>query len=109
LIPFAGLGLSALRAVTKDDASPARAAAAKLLATDPDERSGEALAQAALDKSWIVRVAALHAIAERGDVALELRVEGGMDDQQYQVRYAAAAAVLHLNDLKKARGSKPGK
>jgi HEAT repeat protein len=48
-IPFAGVGMGAFKALTKDDASPVRAAAAKILAKDPDPKSGEALVEAASD------------------------------------------------------------
>ena len=41
-IPFAGLGYGAVKAITKDDASPAQAAAAKMLVNDPDPKSKEA-------------------------------------------------------------------
>ena len=105
-IPFAGLGLDALGMLTKDDASPVRAAAAKILTTDPDPKSGEALVEAAFDKSWIVRAAALDAIAQRDDYTLGPRIEAGMDDGTEQVRYIAAAAVIHLQDV---RSSKAGK
>ncbi|UWZ81904.1 HEAT repeat domain-containing protein [Occallatibacter riparius] len=99
-IPFAGLGLTALGMITKDDTSPVRAAAAKVLAKDPDPKSGDALVDAAFDKSWIVRAAALNAISERGDFTLGPRIEAGMDDEKEQVRYIAAAAVIHLQDVR---------
>jgi HEAT repeat protein len=105
-IPFAGLGLSAFNTVTKDDASPVRAAAAKVLAKDPDPRSGEALAQAAFDKSWLVRAAALDAISQRGDFTLGPRVEADMDDEKQEVRYIAAAAVIHLHDVRSSSRTK---
>ena len=41
----------------KDDSSPVRAAAAKVLARDPDPAATKALAEAAGDDSWIVRAA----------------------------------------------------
>ena len=105
-IPFAGLGLGALSMITKDDTSPVRAAAAKVLATDPDPKSGDALVDAAFDKSWIVRAAALNAIAQRGDFTLGPRIEPGMDDEKEQVRYIAAAAVIHLQAVRTAKGAK---
>jgi HEAT repeat protein len=105
-IPFAGIGLSALGMLTKDDTSPVRAAAAKVLASDPDPKSGDALVDAAFDKSWVVRAAALNAIAERGDFTLGPRIEASMDDADEKVRYIAAAAVIHLQDV---RTSKAGK
>jgi HEAT repeat protein len=108
-IPFAGLGLSALGMLTKDDTSPVRAAAAKVLATDPDPKSGEALVNAAFDKSWLVRAAALNAIAQRGDFTLGPRIETIMDDGNEQVRYIAAATVIRLQDVRSASKGGAGK
>lgn len=105
-IPFGGLGLGALKAVTKDDVSPVRAAAAKILANDPDPKSGEALVTAASDKSWIVRAAALDAIARRGEHSLAAKIEPQMDDEKDIVKYLAAAAVIHLNAEPMAKGRK---
>jgi hypothetical protein len=49
-VPFADMGYTAVKAVTKDDTSPVRAAAAKILANDTDPHSSETLVQAASDK-----------------------------------------------------------
>jgi HEAT repeat protein len=105
LIPFAGLGWDALKALTRDDVSPVRAAAAKVLAGDPDPHSSQALAKAVSDKSWVVRVAALDAIAKRGDPALLGAVTPALSDEKDAVRYTAAAAVLRLTAL---AGNGPG-
>jgi len=95
-IPFAGLGLGALKTVTKDDVSPVRAAATKILASDPDPKSADALVAASTDKSWIVRVAALDAIAHRGDPALVDRIHARLDDEKDLVRFIAAATIIRL-------------
>jgi HEAT repeat protein len=100
-IPFAGLGYGAFKMATKDTTSPVLAAAALTLAKDPDPKSGEALASAAAgNKSWIVRAAALNAIALRGETSLLPAAESGLQDQKEEVRYSAAAAVIRLTDLK---------
>ena len=96
-IPFAGLGVGVIKAVTKDDVSPVRAAAAKILANDPDPRSGEELVKAASDKSWIVRAAALDAIAYRGDPKLASQIVPQLDDDKDEVKFAAAAAIIQLS------------
>ncbi len=96
-VPFGGLSVGVIKAVTKDDASPVRAAAAKILANDSDPRSGEALVKAASDKSWIVRAAALDAIARRGDPNLASRIVNQLDDDKDVVQYVAAAAVIQLS------------
>jgi len=98
MIPFAGYGLTAVKMLTKDDVSPVRAAAAKMLANDPDPNSGEALAAATTDKSWIVRVAALEAIAQRGDRALADKIWMALEDEKDIVRFTAAAAIVRLTN-----------
>jgi HEAT repeat protein len=105
-IPFASMGWDALRVILKNDSSPVRAAAASMLASDPDPSSAKALVNAAQGKSWVVRVAALEAIAKRGDPGLRLKIEPLMYDEKEEVRYAAAAAVLRLVDITEAQEMK---
>ena len=104
-VPFGGIGLFAFNAVTKDDVSPVRAAAANALAKDPDPQTTKALVQAVSDKSWVVRVGALQAIAKRGDPTLLPSIQGAMSDNNDVVSYAASAAVIALTNLQRA--SKP--
>ena len=105
-VPFAGIGWNAFRAIRKNDSSPVRAAAASVLANDTDPRSGEALANATGDNNWLVRVAALEALAKRKDPSLLGRVETSMSDSRKEVRYTAAAVVLRLNAVQEARDRK---
>ena len=91
-----------MKAATKDTASPIRAAAAKILASDTDPRSGQALIQAVSDKKWIVQVAALEAIAKRGDPNLLRGIVPAMSDKNDAVRFTAAAAVFRLSAITKA-------
>jgi HEAT repeat protein len=102
-IPFASLGVGALKTITKDDISPVRAAATRILAKDSDPKSGDALVQACSDKSWLVRAAALDALAHRGDPSVVAQINTQLDDEKAAVRYAAAATIIHLEDLQ-ARG-----
>lgn len=102
MVPFAGFGYTAVKAATKDTASPIRAAAAKILASDTDPRSGQALIQAVSDKKWIVQVAALEAIAKRGDPNLLRGIVPAMSDKNDAVRFTAAAAVFRLSAITKA-------
>ena len=95
-MPFGGLGYGAFRTVTKDDESPVRAAAALKLATDKDRKSGAALAKAAGDEKWIVRNAAIAAIAMRGDAALLKAVTPRLQDKDESVRFNAAACIIRL-------------
>ena len=98
-VPFDGFGYAAIKQLRKDDVSPVRAAAAKVLAKDPDPRSAGALVQAASDKSWTVRAAAVDAIAERGDPSLLEDIVPAMSDHKDLVRYTAAAAVIRLSTI----------
>jgi HEAT repeat protein len=99
-IPYAGLGYGVFKMATKDTTSPVLAAAALKLVNDKDPKSGEAIASAAQDnKSWVVRAAALNALALRGQTSLLPAAESGLQDDKEEVRYSAAAAVIRLTDL----------
>src|SRR6202158_838086 len=102
-IPFAGIGWGAIKAIRKDDSSPVRAAAAKVLAKDPDPAATKALADAVGDKSWLVRAAALEALAKRGDPSVLDTVQLSMSDEKDAVKYTAAAGVLRLMAIKESR------
>jgi HEAT repeat protein len=100
-IPFGGVSYGVFKAVTRDDASPVRAAAAQKLASDPDPKSGEALAKTAADPKWLVRAAIANAIAKRDDPALLKAVIPLLDDDNDTVRNVAAAAVIRLSGKQK--------
>jgi len=68
-VPYGCVGWGIVKAVSKDYSSPVRAEAATKLSSGMDLRIGEALVKASLDKRATVRVAALNAIARRGDPA----------------------------------------
>ena len=74
-----------------------RAVAATFLAHDPDPASARALVKATSDKDWMVRAAAVEAIAQRGDASLLPSVEIKFSDRNAKVRYSAAAAVIRLS------------
>jgi HEAT repeat protein len=99
-IPFAGIGWEAIKVIRKDDSSPVRAAAAKVLARDPDPDATKALIDAVSDKSWLVRAASLEALAKRGDPSALDTVQLSMFDDKEAVRFTAAAAVLRLTAIK---------
>ena len=108
-VPFGGMGLTAFKMLTKDDTSPVLAAAALTLAKDPDPKSGQALVEAAQQqKKWLVRAAAYDAIAKRGDPSLKGTAVSGLQDEQEEVQYAAAAAVIRLSDIE-GKSVKKGK
>ncbi len=106
-VPYAGIGLSAFKTLRADDVSPVRAAAAKLLGSDPDPVSGQALVTATTDKSWLVKAAALEAIAKRGDPKLLDGVVPAMMDDNTAVRCTAAAAVIRLSTIAEGPRKKP--
>jgi HEAT repeat protein len=95
-IPFGGLGWGAFKYFTKDDVSPIRASAAIVLAKDPDEESGKAIVTAVDDKKWLVQVAALRALALRGDKKYLDVAAAKMSADRPIVSYTAAAAVIRL-------------
>jgi HEAT repeat protein len=105
-LPYASIGLEAFKTLRADDVSPVRAAAAKMLANDPDPESGEALVKVSSDKSWLVKVAALEAIAKRGDPQLLDGIVPAMLDENTSVRCTAAAAVIRLSTLADAKNKK---
>lgn len=102
-VPFGGIGYGVVKTVMKADQSVFRAEAAKKLAHDPDPVSAEALVTATQDKSTVVRVAAVQALSERGDKSKLPRVMQALDDEKDEVRYMAAAAVIHLSERPASR------
>jgi HEAT repeat protein len=102
-VPFAGIGYGAIKTLVKDDTSPVRAAAARVLADDPDPDSEQALIDAASDKHSVVRTAALDALARRGNPAVIDRIAPALSDETDDVKYTAAAAIVHLNDIAQHR------
>lgn len=108
-VPYAGIGWDAVRTIMKDrsDGSPIKAAAASNLVSDPDPRTAAALVNAAHDRNWVIRVAALQAIAERGDPTLAGKIEPLLNDTKKEVKYTAAATILRLGTASEA-GKTPG-
>lgn len=107
-LPYGGYGLSAIQFIRQGerDESDAKAVAARVLAYDPDPQSGKALVRAVSDKSWVVREAALEAIAKRADPSLLGDIRAAMSDKYDHVRFTAAAAVIRLTDVSNARKGK---
>lgn len=104
-VPFAGIGYDVYKRVLKSDSGGLLAAVAKRLALDPDPLSAEALVAATQDKHWLVRAAALEAISQRGDPALLPKIVLSLGDEKDEVRFDAAACVIHLSDLHPTPGS----
>ncbi|MBV8477864.1 MAG: HEAT repeat domain-containing protein [Acidobacteria bacterium] len=96
-VPFGGISWEAFKTITKDDKSPLRAAAAQKLAQDPDPATTKGLVMAAGDKSWLVRAAALEALARRGDASALKTAALYLYDDRPEVKYVAAGAVIGLS------------
>jgi HEAT repeat protein len=104
-IPFGGLTLGVFKSLTKDDVSPIRAAAADVLAGDPDPKTTTALKTAVSDKSWLVRASAADALGKRKDPSVIPALEPVLDDDKEAVRYTAAVSIIHLNDIKNSKSA----
>ncbi len=103
--PFASMGWEAVQTIMKDrkNGAAAKAALISALATDPDARTSKLLVGASQSENWVLRVAALEAISKRGDPSLLPNIKQGLANPKRQVRYTAAATVIHLTDLANAR------
>jgi HEAT repeat protein len=92
----AGFGIKAALELAKDNAAPARAISALLLADDANEDAREVLREALQDKSWIVRAAAAEAIGVHGSLKDIETLAPLLGDQEKKVRYRAAAAIIRV-------------
>jgi HEAT repeat protein len=101
-VPFGGLGFGAFKMIHDSgaNATVVKATALKMLAGDPDPRSGKALVAATTDQQWVIRSAAYDGLARRGDRALLPDITGGLNDAQEVVQLTAAAAVAQLSALR---------
>jgi HEAT repeat protein len=105
-VPYGGAGLQVYRTIHESGSKEliVKATAIKILAKDPDPRSGNALVAATTDKSWLVRAAAFDALARRGDSSVLPNLQSGLNDEKDVVKLAAAAAIVHLSSLPKTTG-----
>ena len=106
-VPFGGMGYEAWKRFTEDAITPLRIAAVEKLATDPDQKSGEALKKSCADKKWQIRAASANAIAKRGDRGLLDGVIPLLLDENDSVRSEAAAAVIQLSSPQPTRHRRP--
>ena len=103
-VPFGSMGYEAFREITRGGGPSVRAAAARLLATDPDQISEDALVQAAVaDGNEEVRLASLDALAQRGNPRVVERLAKNLDEDKAAVRYRTAAVILHLSSLERRK------
>lgn len=108
-VPFGGIPWEAFQTIMKDRKSgvAAKAALISALATDPEARTSKLLLAVSQNKNWVLRVAALQAIAKRGDPALMQGIEPRLSDPKREVRFAAAAAVIHLGGVAQVKENDP--
>jgi HEAT repeat protein len=92
----AGFGVTAAVELAKDKAAPARAISARLLANDTSDIAREVLREALQDRSWIVRAAAAEALGVHGSLNDVATLAPLLDDNQKEVRYRAAAAIIRV-------------
>lgn len=104
-VPFASMGWEAYQTIMKDkkDGAAAKAALIAALATDPEDRTGRLLLKESKNQNWVLRVAALEAIAKRGQPTLLSGVEPMLSDRRREVRLTAAATVIQLADAAQVR------
>jgi HEAT repeat protein len=102
-VPYGGAGFQVYEAIHESESKEpiVKATSIKILAKDPDPRTGKALVAATADKSWLVRAAAFDALARRGDPALLPDLASGLKDEKEEVKLTAAAAVVYLSTMPK--------
>jgi len=102
-VPFASTGWEAVETIMKDrrDGAAAKAALISALATDPDAHTNYALVAESQNANWVIRVAALEAIAKRENPTLLPKIESLLNDSKSEVKYTAAATIIRLGDLPK--------
>jgi len=97
----AGAAISAIQEAMKenkkDSGAAGRAAAAAILAKDPDPYSLTLLDWALGDSNWAVRVAVAKALGERGDQHSAVLLSPLLSDPHHAVRYMAAASIVRLS------------
>jgi HEAT repeat protein len=106
-IPFGGIGIGAYDYFKQNGSSNANVnvAAATALAQDRDLATEKALIQASFGGKEIIQVAALRALAKRGEPSVVKDIEPAMYSEKSFVSYTAAAAVVHLSSEHSTRRS----
>ena len=97
-LPFGGVATGAYDYISGSNKSGANAyvTAVNALAEDSDPQVKKALVHAAFGGKVPVRVAALRALAKRGDPTVVNDIEPAMHSDKAVVSYTAAAAILHM-------------
>jgi HEAT repeat protein len=102
-VPFGGIGFRAMETIqaSKMKEPIMKATSIRILAKDPDPRTGKALVAATTDMNELVRAAAFDALARRGDPSLLPDLTSGLKDEKVEVKLTAAASVIYLSSLSK--------
>src|SRR5215831_13414951 len=100
--PYAGYGRALFQVISKDYAGHVRVQAVQKLAKGHRRSNGDALIEAASNKSWKLRVAALEALAQRDDPRLTDTLASHLCDKNQAVRCAAAAGLIRLSGSKES-------
>jgi HEAT repeat protein len=104
------MGFEVVQEFTKDRSVAARVVSANMLANEKSPRSLESLREALRDKNWVVRLAAVKALARAGDRGAVPALEERMEDldEKPPVRMMAAASILNLQGKAVAPKESPG-
>jgi HEAT repeat protein len=92
----AGYGITIIKDVEKDRSLPARTVAITLIQDDKDPRSWEALRQATVDGSWIIRAAAARGLGNSRPGYIPV-LKPLLNDSHRAPRYMAAASIIRLS------------
>jgi HEAT repeat protein len=95
--PYAGYGWAMFQVISKDYAGPVRVEAVQKLAKDADAQTEAALIEAASNKNWKLRVAALEALAQRDEPRLADTMASHLLDKNQAARCAAAVGFIRLS------------
>jgi HEAT repeat protein len=96
LFPPAIFGVKFVEDMSKDKSAAPRAASALLLGDSTDADARDTLEHALEDGSWLVRAAAAQAIARHGTQREIAMLAPLLNDDHFEVRYEAAAAIVRL-------------
>ncbi|HWF45367.1 MAG TPA: HEAT repeat domain-containing protein [Bryobacteraceae bacterium] len=100
--PFGGVATGAYGYLKQNSSSHANTdvTAASALAGDRDPVAEKALVDTSFDGKEAVQIAALRALATRGDPSVVKDIEPAMYSDKPSISYTAAATVVHLLDIR---------
>jgi HEAT repeat protein len=100
IAPFGGVATGAYGYFKQNGSAQSNldVTAVNALEQDPDQRVEKTLIDVSFNDKEPVQVAALHALAKRGDPSAVQAIEPAMYSDKAVIRYAAAATIVHLLD-----------